>query len=291
MRKARHQLKSEDVDASAPVEVADEAMAVEQPAVEAAAAPVAASRIDNDIEAVKQAFKAETDALTAALEAEKQRAVTQQDEIAALRQQIETALSARNAEADAEISALRDRLDKIQSGEGGLPAGREVAAAMALSALQRRVDQGAPFEQELEVLDRLRPESVYVERLKPIAPEGAPTLSVLKTEFPAIAISALAVAGRENAEGLVGAFMARIQSLVSVRPARPQAGESPRAVISRAESYLSNDDLSQAINELSALEGGAGEAFADWLAKASRRDEAARSLEALGAGILEQLQN
>ena len=248
-----------------------------------------ASTNDGEIETIREALLAETTSLTQALEEERQRSAVQADEIASLRDEIANALKLRDENASAEISDLRDRLDKIQAA-GDLPGASEVAAAIALSSLQRAADQGGPFEAELAILSKFAPNTEAVTRLEPIAREGAATRVSLKSDFEDYAISALAAAGRADADGVIDRFRARLSSLISVRPASPQQGESPRAIISRAENALERDRIGEAVMELSSLTDEPRAKIDPWLERAKSRAAIEASISELSASLLTQLQ-
>lgn len=272
--------------------------AAQAPADEAIPVAVAASpgvapaddALEDDLLALREALQNETSSLNEAIAEERRRAESQAEELAAIRADIQALLARQESQSSAEIEELRSRLDQMQSA-GSLPAASEVAAAVALSALQRAADRGGAFEPELNILARFAPDSAAVERLRDIAPEGAATRSALKESFAPAAVQALAADSRERASGVWSRFWSRVTSLVSVRPANPQAGEAPRAVISRAEDKLERDDIAGAVDELAALDGAVAAAIDDWLAEAKDRAAVEQSIAELSASLLSQLQD
>ncbi|MHA7873728.1 MAG: hypothetical protein ACX939_15365, partial [Hyphococcus sp.] len=66
---------------------------------------------------------------------------------------------------------------------------------------------------------------------------------------------------------------ARARSLVSVRPAKPIEGDSPRAVIARAEAFIADGEVAASVLELQALPEAATAEMAPWLEKARTRAE------------------
>ncbi|MFQ5564347.1 MAG: COG4223 family protein [Parvularculaceae bacterium] len=225
-------------------------------------------KIANELAALKEAFQTQTENLNAALEEEHRRSARQ----------------------SAEIDALREEIGKVRSGSAA-PASRRAAAALALISLQRSIDAGGPYKEELEVLQRLAPDLAAVERLRARAEIGAPTVARLKERFPDAARAAIAASDRARADGPFGRLMANLQSLVSARPARPQPGDGVRAVISRAEARLAADDLAGALGELDALEPVAEEAMGPWLIDARARDVATQAIDDLNGLLLNALQD
>jgi hypothetical protein len=155
---------------------------------------------------------------------------------------------------------------------GNLPVQDPVKLSLALLSLNRALNSGKPYQAELERVERLTsPQAVELTALRAHAAEGVPSVSLLEASFPQAAREALAASAREKARGPVGAIVARLSSLVSVRPAAPQSGNGTAAVISRAEARLGSDDLQRAVEELDGLTGEAREAFVPWITIARAR--------------------
>ncbi len=235
----------------------------------------AAGKVANDLTDLKSALAA-----AQALNAQ------QADEIAAMRDSFQQALVERDREAGSAIASLNARLDKIQSENAATPRGREAAASLALVALQRVLDSGAPYQDELDVLSRLAPGRPELDRLRAHAEPGAPTLLALKADFPAAARAARAASNRARAKGPFADFLARLETLISIRPAAPLAGDGAAAVISRAEDRLDKDMLAAAVTELEALPAPASGAFDQWLADARARLAADQAITELNAALL-----
>lgn len=248
------------------------------------AVPADTGKIANDLEELKTALRQETDALNAAVTEGRDLTEQQSARITELRQSLEQALAERDEKANTEIAELRARLDKIQSGSADIPAGRQATASLALLSLQRAVTDGAPYTDELDVLEKMVPDGANLGALYTSAGTGVPTLAALKASFSPAVRKALAAADGDTPKGIMG----RISKLVSVRPATPQPGERPANVISRAEYRLSQDDLAGAVEELSILEGAASEAFTDWNSEAQRRLNAMSAIDDLNNALLNQ---
>lgn len=249
-----------------------------QPAIDApAAAPSLSpstgfdpSKVGNDIGAVKEAFAAETQSLSQAL----------------------AAARAQNAEQQRQIQELASRLEKIEGQEGTTSAGRQAAASLALLSLQRVVASGGPYQTELDILARLLPPGApAVDRLRPKARDGAATLAALKLRFDETARTAMVAEASSRSNSTAGGVMARLESLVSVRPARPVSGSDAKAVISRAEDQLDKNALDKAVRELETLKGPASEAFAAWLADARGRLSVDQAIEEINGVLLKDYTN
>jgi hypothetical protein len=64
------------------------------------------------------------------------------------------------------------------------------------------------------------------------------------------------------------------------------AGDTPDAVLARAEAAMDNGNLAKAVDEVGALQGEPAAAFADWLADAKARLAVADGLERLEKAAL-----
>ncbi len=252
---------------------------IEDAAVSPDAPPVGAdtAKIENDMGALKEIVRSQMADITAALDAERARSAALEDEINALRRDFTAALDERDARAAAQWSSLRAELDKIQNVDGVAPA-QLAAGIVALSALERAVNAGAPFTRELDLLADIAPDAPAIRTLRRHADSGVPTLSALQESFGAAARASLAAAGVEKH----GAIAARLRGLISVRPAKPEAGDSPAAIISRAEDAVSQNDIARALDELEALPAPARDAMSAWLEQAQARAEAETAAAALG---------
>lgn len=252
-----------------------EAAPIETGAGEAANIP---AKIVNDLEALR----GQTARLESALAEERARNADLAAEIRELRQGFETALAARDERYAEELSDMRASLQKIQNSEVK-GATDQLRANLALNALRRKVEAGEPFADELTTMAEFAPERAS--ELAPHAHSGVPTDTALRESFGAAARQALAAAGQEEAGDGVSGVIARAKSLVSVRPAAPQAGDSPRAIISRAEHAVDEGDLTYALNELDSLPASAKAAMAEWVKNAQANNDAQLVLGELSARL------
>ena len=217
------------------------------------------------------------------------------DAVAAETQSLARALAAERAQGDEQqriIQDLRERLDKLEGQEGTSSAGRQAAASLALLSLQRVAGSGAPYQTELDILARLlTPGTPAIDRLRPHARDGAPTLTTLKLRFDETARAALTAEAAARSGSAAGGFFARLNSLVSVRPARPVSGVDARAVISRAEDQLDKNALDKAVRELETLKGPASESFGPWLTDARGRLAVDGAIEEINGVLLKDYTN
>jgi hypothetical protein len=124
------------------------------------------------------------------------------------------------------------------------------------------------------------------EALSAAAETGVSTLEELQSTFPAAARAALPIAIRDTAgEGTMNRVTAFLQSQVGGRSLEPQEGDSPDAVLSRAEAALRDGDLSGVVAELAALPEEAQSVMADWTSSAETRIAALEAMDAFAAAL------
>lgn len=217
--------------------------------------------------------------------------------VAAAVAQLQAALqeqSASLAEQRAASAALAEQLaaaataaeERIAAAEARAEARVASATAQAaLGQLRIAVATGAPFASALaDVADGTAVE--VPQALSDAADTGVPTLQDLQATFPAAARAALPIAIRETAgEGPMNRVTAFLQSQVGGRSLEPQEGDSPDAVLSRAEAAVHSGDLSGAVAELTALPEESQAAMADWTAAAQTRIAVLEAMDAFATAL------
>ena len=195
-------------------------------------------------------------------------------DIQALRDQ----LNAQQAEMQGMLDATTQQLAETQQEaaaieEQTVAAAKAATARSALARIQSALDAGSPFGAVLAELEAVSSE--------PIPPaltnvqDGAPTLAVLTSEFPESARAALATARSEGASGeTTSGFSAFLRNQFSVRSVVPQEGDSVDAILSRAQSALSEGRLNEALSEVASLPEVARVELSDWVAQAELRADA-----------------
>ena len=297
---------SDEIDAAAPLEPTDASLNTQNsaPVIDTAALDAAQQeneKLQNDLAALKEAFDRERSELTAAfdqernqlaaaLEEERQRNESQRDEIDTLRQDFQSAIDAKNEEADAQTRDLAARLQKIEN-EEILPARQRVASVAALRELEISIASGAPFEAALSRLERAAPNAPAVDALRIFASDGVATNAALKADFSAAARAALAAGRKENATDFLSVLKAQAVSLFSVRPAEPKSGDSIGAIMSRAEYAVENNDLETALRELEAMPPSGRDAMSDWVSSATAHVTASSAIETLNQFIAGAMAN
>ncbi len=192
-------------------------------------------------------------------------------------------LNARLAEMEARITSLARNQDELRATTGS------AALAMAVQNLRRAVAEGRPFAGELTTLTALAHEPLEVAPLEARRESGLPSLARLQRDFDASAKAAIA-ASRGPGDGTVtGDLLAKARRLVRVRPTGEVAGDSPEAILARAEHKLDAGDLAAALGEAGKLSGAAADAMTPWLAEAKAKAAADETLAKLESKLMTSL--
>ncbi|MGI9499356.1 MAG: mitofilin family membrane protein [Geminicoccaceae bacterium] len=167
------------------------------------------------------------------------------------------------------VGAAEGRLDHL-----GGEYHRGAAMIVAIGDVDRAITKAEPFDNSLQSLKSLlRDDAVLGETLsvlEPMAVDGVPALVELKREFGQMASRVLLA--EEGDRSITDQVSDNVFGIFKMRPAGAEAeGIGSRAVLSRAQANLSNDDLDGAIAELSDLEGAASEAASAWVERAKGR--------------------
>lgn len=185
----------------------------------------------------------------------------------ALEQKLEDTL-ARLTEAE---SAATARASEAEA------ATRSAAHAQALDALSKAVETGQPFTAELQALN----DPALTEALSPFAETGGPTLAQLQAAFPEAARAALRTARDLRTEdGWGDRLVDFLAAQTGARPLTPQEGNTPDAILSRAEFALSEARVTDALAELVALDPAVMPLLDPWLAQAKAHLAVAAALQA-----------
>lgn len=183
---------------------------------------------------------------------------------------------------------LEERIAALEASQSRMS--RAAAAAVAAASLADAAEGSAPFAGELASLERLAPTSRGIRALRELAEQGAPTRAALVGEYPAAAARAARAAEGEAPNG--GFFTSlghAFRSVFSLRRIGDLEGESPDAILARAERRVREGDLEGALAQLQALPEPARNAMSEWTVRAERRVEIERRIDALRAQALGDL--
>ncbi len=183
---------------------------------------------------------------------------------------------------------LEDRITALEASQARMS--RAAAAAVAAAALADAAEGSDPFVGELASLERLAPTSRGIRAMRELAEQGAPTRAALVGEFPAAATRASRAAeGRDAQAGFLDGLGRWFRSIFSLRRIGDLEGDSADAILARAERRVREGDLEGALSQLQALPEPSRLAMSEWTARAERRVEIERRINALRAQALGDL--
>ena len=180
------------------------------------------------------------------------------------------------------LAAIEAEQDLLQVARAEAAADADADRLVAVSAsLRAALDAGGPYSEPLQTLVDLAGTTPPA-ALTDYAADGVPTLASLREGFSDAARAALEAAIRAQiASGelnRVEGFM-RIHS--GVRSLTPQDGDSPDAVLSRAEAALADADIAGALALVDELPPEGRTAMQAWVDQAETRRAALAALDAL----------
>lgn len=246
-------------------------------ALESAPAPAAAdlSRLDAldqrlaALEAIPTDGRASTPALTAKVAELEKRLATLPSGTAdpALQQKLDDAL-ARLAAAESAAAARAAEAEAVT---------QSAARAKALDALAAAIETGQPFVAELQALN----DPALATTLASLAETGVPNLTQLQSAFPDAAREVLRLSRDLSAEdGWGDRLVDFLAAQTGARPLTPLEGDTPDALLSRAEFALSEGHVTNALAELDALDSAVKAPLDPWIARAKAHLAAAAALQA-----------
>ena len=148
---------------------------------------------------------------------------------------------------------------------------------MALTTLSDAVATGQPFTTELQALA----DPVLTDALGSLAESGVPTLVSLQQSFPDAAREALRIARDLSTDtGWSDRLVDFLAAQTGARPLTPQDGETPEAMLSRAEYALSEGRVADALAELAPLDPAVKAPLDLWTAAAKAHLAAGAALQA-----------
>ena len=268
--------------------------------VEERIADVEKRQISGDSEAGKAAFEfyeKKFDGLTATVVAQGAAMTSQVNELSTSVEERSSAmeerfdgLQASVQEQGAAVAAQKEVIDGLvaeaKSAEDAAAEAAKVAnIQVAVAKITSAVNKGEPFAlaiAELEAAGATDIPAVLTEN----AEEGVPSIDTLKADFPDAANAALQVARQvapSEEEAGVGGFLKR---QLGARSVVPREGNSPNAVLSRAEEAVRNGALDKAFAEIDALPDEAKEKLQDWLASAQARQAAETAVQDLSQSLM-----
>jgi uroporphyrinogen-III synthase len=245
--------------------------------IEAALKQLAASaRTTASPSAAEQALKAENQRLSAALQS--------------LTAQLD-AMAGDGAARDSRIAAIE--ASKARN-TGPVTGARGSALVIAVGQLRDALSRSESFAPQLASLKSVAAENAGVTQavapLAEYANTGIPTRALLSRRFSAVVTRATRVALVSRDTGWLDRTIAQLSSVVSIRRVGDDvAGDTPQAVLARAEARVQADDLIGALAELAKLTGAPAKSVAGWRQNAEARMTADKAVAALTGMVIHRL--
>ncbi len=222
---------------------------------------------------------------------------TQEQQNAQAITDIKTALDTLKTDFDALNTALANvtaRLDGIDRAlenrmtEATLS--KDWSLLITIGQIRQSLHNGQPYAADLAILTAMLAAdpvaSHFLENLRPYAERGLPSRGELSRQFTAQAALWADTAETKTAyeeTGIWDEALHRLKALVRIRRVGEQPGNSPEALVARAENQLNADDLAAAGTELLSIPKAQL-----WANQAIGRAKAERALHDLTAWVMDQ---
>jgi hypothetical protein len=216
-------------------------------AIPPAPAPVDLTPLETEI----KTLKSEVDAIAAGASGTDASTIAQS--LASLETNLESVTTRLNG-ADSTLSALRTDLDATRKAlsdhiSSALPneVGPALKLPLLLSGLESAFANGKPFDSELSALSGVLPELAIPADLRSAAATGLSRPDALMQRFEDALPEILASRGPASGDW-VSNTTDWLKSLLALRPAEEQAGDSPEAIVSRIEGAMARRDYAAAVS-------------------------------------------
>lgn len=188
-----------------------------------------------------------------------------------------------------EVARLQARIALLEN--QGARTTEAAAAALAAAQLVDASQGSGPFGRELSALKGTAPGLPELAALTRLAETGAPSRTSLAASFPPYAAKAASRARKPREGATLSERIAYAAAkVVTVRRVDETTGNSPDAVIARAERALQDGQVAPALKALDTLPPKAQEAIAPWREQAERRARIDREITALRTRAVRALQ-
>ncbi|KAB2850580.1 MAG: hypothetical protein F9K44_04420 [Hyphomicrobiaceae bacterium] len=167
---------------------------------------------------------------------------------------------------------------------------QRILVALELGNLKRALDAGRPFAQELAQVERVAKGKIDLAPLKPQADKGVPTIAALQAKFSDVVAQVLDAEQTSKQGSVVDSLLASAKSVVQIRRIGANVeGNTPEAVLARAEAHLKAGNLEQANKEMQSLKPELKAAAKGWLGQLEARLAVDRALKGIEEGLKSSL--
>ncbi|OCX61610.1 hypothetical protein BFP70_14975 [Thioclava sp. SK-1] len=179
-------------------------------------------------------------------------------------------------EAQDKITAAEEQAAKLRADSQS--AANAALAQAAIARLAAALDSGAPTDKaiaDLQAADYNVPDALTAD---------VPSIEALQSSFAAPARAALDASRKQAAQNASAGDKLKTFFLTQTgaRSLNEQEGDTPNAVLSRAQTAVDHADFDTAVADVSGLPEAGQAAMADWVAQAQKRIDALSALDQLG---------
>lgn len=172
------------------------------------------------------------------------------------------------------LESLSQKAEQAESKLSSVLAERDGAKARLLAAimLKQALDQGQPYDAELDSVRKLARQGQYadLDKIAPYQNQGIPTRAHLVQDFAKIAQSASQANLKAENGDIWGMIIEKGSQLVTIRRVDPD-GTGTDSILSRAESALKQGDLAKTVQEMDSLPELPKQAARQWIDDAKAR--------------------
>ncbi|WP_208540836.1 MULTISPECIES: COG4223 family protein [Bartonella] len=173
-----------------------------------------------------------------------------------------------------DFAALKQQIDTLReeiAAKNDIRGGIDPEFLMAINALKNAVDQGKPYANELEIIQRFSPSVSGLDLLQETANTGLPSPAKLAADFSSIADT---IVGQQNIVAPDAGFFAQIwawiKSLFVLRPVGSVEGVTIGAIVARMEMAIQVGDYEKALAEWQTLPQSAQDISVDFMQQLKR---------------------
>ena len=183
----------------------------------------------------------------------------------------------------------------LQDLTGGMSTQQLAAAALLLTMNEMRGKMNAErsFEQDFAIIEKFAGNDPAMHdalrKLEPYAKNGVLSRETLQKEFRAIAADIVMAKLAGEDASVRERVLERLGKYAKTRKIDDIQGNTPDAVVARAEKMMNNGDIKGAIRELQTLDGESAEAAKPWMEQAAGAAAADDSSAALMQALMQQM--
>jgi hypothetical protein len=186
------------------------------------------------------------------------------------------------------VRQIQERLDRLAIAAGAPD--KTVRLAVAAAALRSAVERDQPFAAELAAARSIGVDDSALAALEPFAATGLPRRNEMFRDLSALLPELRRVSAPPGQDlGYLDRLQASAVRMLNIRPVKDEPGDDPRAVLSRIEYKMIQQDVDAIVAELGKLPAPGKQLAQAWRTKAVARRDAVEAVRLLAVATLEKL--